>query len=90
MINIEEIKDLINGFGMQLEERSAFINGKYGGLCLIIYDKDNNEVSVWNRHNGFKTEEDIESVRKKIVTWIQFLKQQEMDIKMARMAEDFE
>jgi hypothetical protein len=90
MISIEEIKELINGMGLQLEENGAFINGRYDGLCLIIYDKDENEASVWNRYNGFKTEEDIDGVRKKIVTWIQILKQQQMDIKMERMKEDFE
>ena len=90
MISIEEIKDLINVMGLKLEENGAFINGKYYGLCLIIYDKDEQAASVWNRYNGFKTEKDIEGVRKKIVTWIQILKQQQIDIKMARMEEDFE
>ena len=90
MISIEEIKDLINCMGLRLEEKGSFIDGYYDGLCLVIYDKDAEEVSVWNRYNGFKTEKDIEGVRKKIVTWIQILKQQQMDIKMARMEEDFE
>lgn len=90
MISIEEIKGLINGMGLKMEDKGVFINGYYDGLCLVIYDKDENEASVWNRFNGFKTEEDIERVRKKIVTWIQILKQQQMDIKMERMKEDFE
>ena len=90
MISIEEIKDLINGLGLKIEENGVFLNGKYDGLCLVIYEKDRQEASVWNRYNGFKTEEDIEGVRKKIVTWIQILKQQQMDIKMERMMGDFE
>ena len=89
MISIEEIRDLINVMGLQLEEKGSFIDGYYSGLCLVIYDKDEQAASVWNRYNGFKTEKDIEGVRKKIVTWIQILKLQQMDIKMARMEEDF-
>ena len=90
MISIEEIKELINGLGLKIEENGAFINGFYDGLCLVIYDKDDSEASVWNRQNGFtKNEEDIEIVRKKIVTWIQLLKQQQMDIKMEKINEMF-
>jgi hypothetical protein len=90
MISLEEIRNLISSLGMEIEESSSFINGKYDALCLVIYDKDENVCSVWNRENGFNDdEEDLEIVKKKLIAWITYLKQQKMDIKMEKIKEMF-
>lgn len=92
MIDRNEIEEVIESFGLKKEENYDFLYGIYNKWTILLYDKDNREVCIWEtNNNGFGDYiHDKETFEAKLGDFFKLLKENEMKKKIEIMKGDFE